>query len=156
MRDLDQFRAHRIGFVFQSFYLLPTLTACENIQVPMFETRLSAQARKAKALNLLHSVDLDRRADHTPSQLSVGERQRVAIARALANEPMLLLADEPTGNLDSHKAAEILDLFDQLHQERGVTMIVVTHSEEVAERAERVIRLRDGRVVEDRLGKAHH
>ena len=155
MRDLDQFRAHRIGFVFQSFYLLPTLTAIENIQVPMFESKLPARARTAKALELLDSVGLSHRANHLPAYLSVGERQRVAIARALANEPMLMLADEPTGNLDSHKAAEILDLFDQLHQERGVSLIVVTHSEEVAERAERVIRLRDGRVVEDRVGTVH-
>jgi ABC-type lipoprotein export system ATPase subunit len=155
MRDLDQFRAHRIGFVFQSFYLLPTLSACENIQIPMFETKLCCRARRAKALELLHSVGLDHRANHMPTQLSVGERQRVAIARALANEPMLMLADEPTGNLDSHKASEILDLFDQMHQERGVSLVVVTHSEDVAERAERVIRLRDGRVVEDRLGASH-
>jgi putative ABC transport system ATP-binding protein len=155
MKDLDQFRAHSIGFVFQSFYLLPTLSACENIQVPMFETNCCGRKRAAKAMELLDSVGLAHRANHLPSHLSVGERQRVAIARALANEPMLMLADEPTGNLDSHKASEILDLFDQLHQERGVSLIVVTHSEEVAERAERIIRLRDGRVVEDRLGTAN-
>jgi len=155
LKDLNRFRAHKIGFVFQSFYLLPTLTAVENVQIPMFETNLPARVRQGKALELLDLVGLTHRADHLPAYLSVGERQRVAIARALANEPMLMLADEPTGNLDSHKTSEILDLFDQLHQERGVTLIVVTHSDEVAERAERVIRLRDGRVAEDRSGTIH-
>jgi putative ABC transport system ATP-binding protein len=146
--NLDRFRAQKIGFVFQSFHLLPTLTALENVQVPMFEGPLSAPARAAKAAELLAAVGMSRRARHLPSHLSVGERQRVAVARALANDPVVLLADEPTGNLDSHTAADVLDLFDALHRDRGMTLAVVTHSSEVAERAERVIRLRDGRLEE--------
>jgi putative ABC transport system ATP-binding protein len=150
-RDLDRLRSQKIGFVFQSFYLLPTLTALENVQIPMFEGPLSAGARARKAGELLEMVGLSHRAGHLPSRLSVGERQRVAIARALANDPVLLLADEPTGNLDSQTAADILDLFDRLHHMHGMTLAVVTHSQDVADRAERVIRLRDGRVVADSL-----
>jgi putative ABC transport system ATP-binding protein len=150
LADLDHFRARKIGFVFQSFYLLPTLTAVENVQIPMFEGPLGAAARARRAGELLASVGMGHRVNHLPAQLSVGERQRVAIARALANDPVLLLADEPTGNLDSHTAAEVLDLFAALHRERGMTLAVVTHSPEVAERAQRIIRLRDGQVVDDR------
>jgi putative ABC transport system ATP-binding protein len=146
---LDRFRAQKVGFVFQSFHLLPTLTALENVQVPMFEGPLPAAARARKAAALLGAVGLPHRAGHLPSRLSVGERQRVAIARALANDPVLLLADEPTGNLDSHAAAAVLDLFAALHRERGLTLVVVTHSPEVAARAGRVLWLRDGRLVRD-------
>jgi putative ABC transport system ATP-binding protein len=148
MPSIDQFRARSIGFVFQSFYLLPTLTAVENVQIPMFEIGgLVAKQREAKAYELLESVGMKHRATHLPTQLSVGERQRVAIARALANDPPLLLADEPTGNLDSHSGADVLDLFDSLHRDRGMTLVVITHSQEVADRAERTIWIRDGRVV---------
>jgi putative ABC transport system ATP-binding protein len=146
MRDVDRFRASKIGFVFQSFLLLPTLSAAENVQVPMFQGPLRAAARAQRARELLEIVGLGHRWNHAPNKLSVGERQRVAIARALANEPSALLADEPTGNLDSKTASEVLDLFDRLHRERGLSLIVVTHSEDVVKRAERVIRLRDGRV----------
>ena len=149
LRDLDRFRSQKIGFVFQSFFLLPTLTALENVQIPMFEGPLSAASRAAKARGLLDSVHMSHRANHLPNKLSVGERQRVAIARALANDPVLLLADEPTGNLDSQTAAEVLDLFADLHRARGMTLVVVTHSEEVGQRGQRIIRLRDGRVVQD-------
>ncbi|HZZ73733.1 MAG TPA: ABC transporter ATP-binding protein [Pirellulales bacterium] len=146
--DLDRLRAETIGFVFQSFHLLPTLTALENIQIPMFETARSARQRVAHARELLEQVGLTVRADHLPAQLSVGERQRVAIARALANDPRLLLADEPTGNLDSAAGAGVLDLFDRLHRERGLTLVVITHGAEVAARAERTVILRDGRLQE--------
>ena len=149
MRDLDGLRARRIGFVFQSFYLLPTLNAIENVQVPMFEGPLSPAERIKRAGELLESVGMSHRAKHLSSQLSVGERQRVAIARALANAPALLMADEPTGNLDSRTEADILNLFDRLHQERGMTLITVTHSEDVGKRAKRLIRVRDGQIVED-------
>jgi len=142
-------RIDRIGFVFQSFNLLPTLTACENVQIPMFEGPLPGRARRRKAIELLGLVGLGQRLNHLPSQLSGGEKQRVAVARALANDPAVLLADEPTGNLDSGSGEEVLALFDQLHAERKVTPILVTHSTEVSQRAHRLIRLRDGRVVED-------
>lgn len=148
MRSLDRFRARSIGFVFQSFYLLPTLTAVENVQIPMFETSLPSGQRVRKAGELLETVGMGHRASHLPNQLSVGERQRVAVARALANDPKVLLADEPTGNLDSHNAQQVLDLFDQLHRQRQMTVVVVTHGEDVAARSQRVIRLRDGRVVD--------
>ncbi|HUY91403.1 MAG TPA: ABC transporter ATP-binding protein [Pirellulales bacterium] len=147
--SLDAFRSQKIGFVFQSFYLLPTLTAAENVQIPMFEGSLKLSERVDRALELLKSVGLEHRINHLPMQLSVGERQRVAIARALANRPPLLLADEPTGNLDSRSGAEILNLFDRLHDEQGETLVVITHSNEVADRAERVIEIRDGRIVNE-------
>jgi putative ABC transport system ATP-binding protein len=148
--DLDRFRSEKLGFVFQSFHLLPTLTAVENVQLPMFESSLPRAERAGKARRLLELVALGHRTDHLPAKLSVGERQRVAIARSLANDPQLLLADEPTGNLDSHNAEEILQLFERLHRSEGMTVVVVTHSEEVGGRAERLVRLRDGRIVERR------
>jgi len=146
--DLDAFRARRLGFVFQSFHLIPTLTAVENVQVPMFESDLPRPRRAGRARELLEVVGLSHRAGHLPRRLSVGERQRVAIARALANEPALLLADEPTGNLDSSTQAEVLDLLARLRAERGLTLLVVTHGDEVARAADRVVRMKDGRIVE--------
>lgn len=144
--DLDHFRASTLGFVFQSFYLLPTLTAVENVQIPMFETSLTAKQRVEKANELLNLVGMSHRAGHLPTKLSVGERQRVAIARALANDPKLLLADEPTGNLDSAAGNAVLDLFDRLHRERGLTLVVITHDAHVAARAQRTAWMRDGRL----------
>lgn len=146
-RRLHKIRAHKIGFVFQSFHLLPTLTAVENVQIPMFEGPLSTRQRRARAVELLELVGLAERMHHLPAQLSVGQRQRVAIARSLANDPPLLLADEPTGNLDSHSGSEVLDLFDRLHRQSGRTLVVITHSEEVAQRAERIVHVRDGQIV---------
>ncbi|MBN9122932.1 MAG: ATP-binding cassette domain-containing protein, partial [Planctomycetes bacterium] len=149
-RDVDHFRARQIGFVFQSFFLIPTLTSRENVQVPMFEgPPLSARDRAKKADALLDLVGMGKRARHRPLQLSVGERQRVALARALANDPVLLLADEPTGNLDSENANKVLDLFTSLQKGRNLALIVVTHSDEVAARADRVVKMRDGKVVSD-------
>lgn len=145
--DLDALRSREIGFVFQSFHLISTLSVLENVQIPMFETELTARQRESKARQLLESVALGHRLHHLPGNLSVGERQRTAIARALANDPPLLLADEPTGNLDSHAGSEVLALFDQLHRERGLTLVVITHSGSVAVRAQRVVTIRDGRVV---------
>jgi ABC-type lipoprotein export system ATPase subunit len=144
--DLDRFRASTLGFVFQSFYLLPTLTALENVQIPMFESSLGPRERADKAAGLLALVGMTPRERHLPAKLSVGERQRVAIARALANDPKLLLADEPTGNLDTASGEIVLDLFDRLHRERGLTFVVITHDSQVAARAKRTILLRDGRI----------
>jgi putative ABC transport system ATP-binding protein len=144
--DPDRFRAQKLGFVFQSFFLLPTLTSVENVQIPMFEGPLSASRRAEKARELLRMVGMGHRMNHRPGQLSIGERQRVAIARALANDPILLLADEPTGNLDSRTADEVLHLFAHLHRDKGMTIVMVTHGQEVAERAERILRMRDGRL----------
>jgi ABC-type lipoprotein export system ATPase subunit len=148
-RSLARLRSQKVGFVFQSFHLLPTLTALENVQVPMFGGQLSASGRAKKARELLETVGMFHRAKHTPSRLSVGERQRVALARALANDPVVLLADEPTGNLDSRSTAEVLDLFSSLNRDRGLTLVVVTHSLEVARRCGRVLWMSDGRLVKD-------
>jgi putative ABC transport system ATP-binding protein len=149
--QMDEIRINKIGFVFQAFHLLPTLSACENVQIPMFESPRSAAARRDRAAMLLADVGMSHRLDHFPSQLSGGERQRVAIARALANDPMVLLADEPTGNLDTVTGDEILKLFARMHSERKLTILLVTHSAEIAAQAQRLIRLRDGKVIEDRL-----
>ena len=147
--DLAAFRSRMIGFIFQSFHLLPTMTALENVQIPMFETSRRGFDRRRRAQELLERVGLGDRMHQMPGQLSGGERQRVAIARSLANEPQLLLADEPTGNLDSANALATLDLLEGLQRERGVTLIVVTHDPHVAGRVRRRISLLDGRVVED-------
>jgi ABC-type lipoprotein export system ATPase subunit len=143
------YRAREIGFIFQSFHLLPTFTALENVQIPMFETELGRRERVERAKSLLNAVGLEARFRHLPAKLSGGERQRVAIARSLANEPSVLLADEPTGNLDSENAHLILDLLTRLQSEKNVTLVLVTHDAEVARRASRVIRMSDGRILPD-------
>jgi ABC-type lipoprotein export system ATPase subunit len=147
--DPAAYRAHQIGFVFQAFHLLPTFTVVENVQIPMFEQNWSRSQRKDRAVELLKSVGLEHRLTHFPSELSGGERQRVAIARGLANKPSVVLADEPTGNLDSESAEQIIDLLSRLHRELGVTLILVTHDLTIARRASRIIRMKDGRVVPD-------
>ncbi len=146
--DKAAFRARMIGFVFQSFHLLPTLSVLENVQIPAIEMPWSPAERRDRAIRLLESVGLGERLRHVPRKLSGGERQRAAIARSLINEPALLLADEPTGNLDSASAALILDLLGRIHRERGMALVVVTHDNEVAARASRVVRMRDGRILE--------
>ena len=155
MRDPAAYRAHQIGFVFQSFHLLPTFTVLENVQIPMFEGKLSRSQRKARGIELLESVGLGHRLSHYPSELSGGERQRVAIARGLANRPSVVLADEPTGNLDSESAVQIIDLLLELHGKLGVTLVLVTHDLSVAERASRTIRMKDGRVISDKVAASH-
>jgi ABC-type lipoprotein export system ATPase subunit len=144
--DIDAFRAHQVGFVFQSFYLMPTLTALENIQIPMFEGPWPPRQRGERALRLIEEVGLADRRDHRPGQLSVGQRQRIAIARALANDPQLLLADEPTGNLDSKSQDEIIHLLHRLRDERRLTLVIVTHSHDVARAADRRIPMKDGQI----------
>ena len=143
------YRAHEIGFVFQAFHLLPTFTAIENVEIPMFEDHKSRAERKDRALELLKAVGLEQRVNHYPAKLSGGERQRVAIARSLANSPSVLLADEPTGNLDSESANHVLDLLMSLHADRRMTLILVTHDMSIAACAHRVIQMKDGRVVFD-------
>ncbi|MGH9156931.1 MAG: ABC transporter ATP-binding protein [Acidimicrobiales bacterium] len=145
-RDLTAVRSRDIGFVFQSFNLIPTLTAAENVEVAMVPLGGRSRARRARAADLLGRVGLASRAGHLPSRLSGGEQQRVAIARALANEPRVILADEPTGNLDSTTADEVVEVLRSLSADHGVTVIVVTHAEDVARRTGRRIRLHDGRV----------
>jgi len=144
--DLAQYRAREIGFIFQSFHLLPTFTAVENVQIPMFESDISMSQRRDRAVALLQSVGLEHRLGHFPAKLSGGERQRVAIARSLANGPSVLLADEPTGNLDSENANHILDLIVQLRREQAMTLVLVTHDPQIARRASRTIRMKDGRI----------
>jgi putative ABC transport system ATP-binding protein len=143
------YRAREVGFIFQAFHLLPTFTAAENVQIPMFEIDRSTSERRQRAFELLKLVALENRLDHFPSKLSGGERQRVAIARSLANGPSLLLADEPTGNLDSENAHSVLELLIRLQQEHGRTMVLVTHDPTIAERAGRILRMKDGQIVSD-------
>jgi ABC-type lipoprotein export system ATPase subunit len=149
VRDLDRFRGRTMGFIFQSHNLLPTLTARENIEVPMYELGLRARERRQRAEELLGLVGLGGRASHMPNQLSGGERQRVAVARALANRPAIVLADEPTGNLDTQNTAEIMALLGKLNREQGLTLVIVTHNMEVAAACQRVITIRDGRIERD-------
>ena len=143
---LDDYRAHRIGFVFQAFYLLPTLRAIDNVQVPMLAVNGNASNRADRAEALLREMGLEHRLHQYPNQLSAGERQRVAIARALANHPSILLADEPTGNLDSVNSARIMEMLTGIQKKHGMTLIIVTHENDIANAAPRHIRIRDGKV----------
>ena len=147
-RQATDFRLRHIGFVFQRFYLMPTLSAAENVELPMAEAGVDRAVRRARARELLGYVGLADRSGHRPTQLSGGEQQRVAIARALANGPSLLLADEPTGELDADTGASLLELFGRLHRD-GTTLVFVTHDQVVARAAARVVRLKDGRVESD-------
>ena len=152
-RELTRLRLTRLGFVFQRFHLLPVLTARENVELPMAEAGVAAPARRERARELLAYVGLARREGHRATQLSGGEMQRVAIARALANRPVLLLADEPTGELDAATGRGILDLFRRLHGD-GTTLMVVTHDERLAAEAGRVVHMLDGCIVADERGGA--
>jgi putative ABC transport system ATP-binding protein len=152
--DLAALRLERIGFVFQQFNLIPTLTARENIEVAIAPTGVAGGERIRRSDELLRRVGLSERAEHLPSQLSGGEQQRVAIARALANSPDVLLADEPTGNLDSSTGESILGLLRELWSETGVTVVLITHDASIAGRAERIVRLADGRIDESHVTAA--
>jgi putative ABC transport system ATP-binding protein len=145
---LSRVRNRKIGFVFQSFHLLPRMTALENVLLPLRYSDADAVSARSKGENLLRRLGLGDRMDHRPNQLSGGQRQRVAIARSLINEPPLLLADEPTGNLDSRTSEEIMNLFGEINQQ-GQTILMVTHEEEIANHAKRLIRMRDGRIEHD-------
>jgi putative ABC transport system ATP-binding protein len=146
--NLDEYRAHRIGFIFQAFYLLPTLRAIDNVQVPMLAVNGNSTSRADRAEALLIELGLQHRLTSYPNELSAGERQRVAIARALANKPTILLADEPTGNLDSVNSARIMEILTGIQLKHGMTLIIVTHENDIAHAAPRHIRIRDGRVAE--------
>ncbi len=149
--ELARVRNATIGFVFQSFNLLPRTSAAENVELPTLysRNRMTAAERRAKAMTALAAVGIQDRATHHPNQLSGGQQQRVAIARALMTEPPILLADEPTGNLDTRTSVEVLEIFQRLQQERGITVILITHDPQVAEHASRIISVRDGRIVSD-------
>lgn len=148
--ELAEIRNKEIGFVFQTFNLLPRTTALENVALPMIYAGASKKDRSERAAEVLTSVGLGDRMTHKPNELSGGQRQRVAVGRALVNKPSIILADEPTGNLDSKTSLEIMQLFDEIHK-AGNTVIVVTHEEDVAERAKRIIRLRDGIIESDTM-----
>jgi putative ABC transport system ATP-binding protein len=151
---LDHYRARHVGLVFQLHNLLPTLSAVENVQVPMFELGIGARERRERARRLLEVVGLGARERSRPAVLSGGERQRVAVARALANEPPILLADEPTGSLDSEAGRNVLDLLERIRAERGTTIVVVTHDPGVAARADRIVHMLDGRVADESRDEA--
>lgn len=151
--ELAKIRNRKIGFVFQQFYLLPQMSALENVMLPMIYAGIPSETRKERAIAALVRVGLSQRLHNKPNQLSGGQQQRVAIARAIVNEPLLLLADEPTGALDSHTTEEVLGIFEQLHS-TGITIVVVTHEADVASHGERIISFQDGKILSDRLIKA--
>ena len=153
LRDLSDnertsYRARHMGFVFQDFNLLPVLTAVENVELPMLVSKVPSRKARKRALEVLDLVGLSDRSSHRPAELSGGQRQRVTIARALTNNPAIVWADEPTGNLDSETALEIMDLLTTLNKENGQTFVIVTHALEVGHRADRIITMRDGHIVE--------
>lgn len=152
--DLAEIRNKEIGFVFQTFNLLPRTTALDNVALPMIYAGYSKTERNERATEVLAQVNLSDRMDHQPNQLSGGQRQRVAIARALVNKPSIILADEPTGNLDSKTSVEIMNLFNEIHK-NGNTVILVTHEEDIAKYAHRIIRLRDGMIESDNENPDH-
>ncbi len=151
--ELADLRNQELGFVFQQFHLLPELSALENVMLPMIYAGVSLEHRRERATAALQRVGLGQRLQNKPNQLSGGQQQRVAVARAIINQPNLLLADEPTGALDSSTTKEVLDLFDELHHS-GMTVLLVTHEHDVADRAQRVVQFQDGHIIGDRPGKA--
>lgn len=146
-KELHKFRGEKLGFIFQLHNLIPNISVVENIEIPMFTQKISSKEMREKALNLLDSVGLKDKAKYMPTKLSGGERQRVAIARALANEPSIILADEPTGSLDSKTSQMILEQLTKLHKEENVTLIMVTHDMNVAKLADRIIEVLDGKII---------
>ncbi len=147
-RARTDYRARRMGFVFQTFNLLPVINAAENVELPLLLSDVKPQEARRRALDGLAEVGLGERANHRPAELSGGQRQRVAIARALVNQPALVWADEPTGNLDSQSAQDILDLMRALNQEQGQTFVIVTHDQDIGEQCDRIVRMRDGEIID--------
>lgn len=145
--ELALFRRENVGFIFQSFNLIPTLSAWENVALPLFPIKMTGEERRRRASELLDQMELGHRMNHLPSALSGGEKQRVAIARALINHPKIVFADEPTGNLDSATGDAIIDILRRLHREEGVAILMVTHEAELAEQADRLMRMHDGEVI---------
>ena len=155
-RERTDYRAHRVGFVFQFYNLMPVLTAVENVELPLLVGRVRGAEARRRALEALELVGVADRADHVPDELSGGQRQRVTIARSLVNEPAIVWADEPTGDLDSENAAEIVALMRQLNDERGLTWLIVTHDISVGRATDRIVRMLDGEIVEDQRLEAPH
>ena len=145
--ELALMRRNTAGFIFQSFQLIPTLTAWENVALPLFPVKMPREKRKERALELLAQMEMTHRSDHRPAALSGGEKQRVAIARALINNPQIVFADEPTGNLDSDTGKTIMDILKRLHEGRGLSLLMVTHDLDLAESSDRIIRMQDGEIV---------
>jgi putative ABC transport system ATP-binding protein len=159
MRDGErtEHRAHTMGFIFQAFNLIPVFTAAENVELPLLLVGIAPSVARVRAISMLQRVGLGHRIDHRPAEMSGGEQQRVTIARALVGQPAIVWADEPTGNLDSAMATEIMDLLCELNERDGQTIVLVTHDPTIGARASRLIRMRDGRLVEDQLvGRAEH
>jgi putative ABC transport system ATP-binding protein len=155
-RERTDYRARRMGFVFQFYNLIPVLTAVENVELPLLVARVDAGEARRRALEALALVGLEKRGGHVPDQLSGGERQRVTIARSLANDPAIVWADEPTGDLDSENASEIVDLMRRLNMERGLSFLIVTHDISVGRRTDRIVRMLDGEVVEEQRLEVPH
>ncbi len=154
-KEVSQIRNKKIGFVFQTYNLIARTNAIKNVELPMMYAGVSKRERTARAKELLRLVDMEERMDHTPDELSGGQKQRVAIARALGNDPAIILADEPTGALDSKTGRMIMDLFHKLHKEKGITIVLITHSNELAEETQRIITLKDGTITGEREGSAY-
>ena len=151
---LSMIRNQKIGFVFQSFNLIPRTSALSNVELPMLYARISQRERRRRAAQLLRTVHMDAWAAHMPNELSGGQCQRVAIARAMANDPPIILADEPTGALDSHTGRMVMDIFHELHEKQHKTIVLITHNDDLAEEAERIITIEDGRITGERAGRA--
>lgn len=153
---LSAIRNRQIGFVFQTYNLIPRTTALKNVEMPMMYARVPVKERTERAKELLKKVGMEERMLHRPDELSGGQKQRVAIARAMANHPAVILADEPTGALDSETGRQVMDLFHRLHEEEGRTILLITHSKELAEECGRIVTLKDGRIVDERRGRRAH
>ena len=155
-QDISHIRCQKVGFIFQTFNLIGKMSALKNVQLPMLYAGMSKKESSKRAKELLTLVGMKDRMKHQPNELSGGQKQRVAIARAISNNPSLLLADEPTGALDSQTSRTIMDLFHKLHQEQGITIVLITHSQELAKETDRIITLKDGKIISDRKGKEYY